>query len=308
MSYTAPDLLEKSNDPSYRNWHAVGDALMFLGDGLKKYAEDKMKELHALITTNVGGPTVMCTCATGTKSNPHKGKTSCIWAQELKKIHLFKNKIDIPWNQSDSSKWHDPVVGYWEIAKLFMSDLGSDQSKVIDPNSTDIGPLLNLFRFCKHFKIQKSLLKAVTYRRNQWAHAPNRRLSDSDKNAAFQDIKLLIKDPQLLVSKNVQNCKIAIGKVETADLSMLQQNELRLIQAYQRIREYEELEAEVKFLRKCVINLLTVLLFVILLPWRNLPGWLQSCVTVVFIFSQIVDKNGIVHDKGNVVRISNADE
>ena len=188
-----------------------------------------------------------------------------------------------------------------------MSDLGSDPSKVTDPNSTDISPLLNLFRFCKHFKIEKSLLKAVTDRRNHWAHAPNRRLSDSDKNAAFQDIKLLIKDPELLVSKDVQNCKLAITKIETADLSMLQQNELRLIQAYEH-KQCEKLEDEVKFLRKCVknmTNLLTLLLFLILLPWRNLPGWLQSCLTAFFLFFQVVNKLGIVDDKGNVVRIRN---
>ena len=77
MSYSTPELLERCNEKCYRNWHAVGDALMFLGDGLRAYAEEKMKELHALITTSVGGPTFICTCATGTKLNPHKGRTSC---------------------------------------------------------------------------------------------------------------------------------------------------------------------------------------------------------------------------------------
>ena len=314
MSFGAQDLLEIRNDPKHRNWHAVGDALMLLGDGLRQYAENKMKELHALITANVGGPKVKCSCrcTLGMKLNPHRGSTTCIWAQELKNLHVFKKKADIPWHQSDSSKWHDPVVGYWEIAKLFMSGIGSDPTKVTHPNSTDVGPLLNLFRFCNHFNVQAPLLKAVTERRNQWAHAPKRRLSDGDKKAAFQDIKLLMNDPELLTSKEVQNCKPTINKVEAADVLILEENQLRLMEEYRRIKECEMKERldtaneEIKALRKFVNGLLsksmvipTLLLFVLLLPWRTAPSLLQWClVTVFFIFSQVGDKSGMVSDEG----------
>jgi hypothetical protein len=314
MSFGAQDLLEIRNDPKHRNWHAVGDALMLLGDGLRQYAENKMKELHVLITANVGGPKVKCSCrcTLGMKLNPHRGSTTCIWAQELKNLHVFKKKADIPWHQSDSSKWHDPVVGYWEIAKLFMSGIGSDPTKVTDPNSTDVGPLLNLLRFCKHFNVQAPLLKAVTERRNQWAHAPKRRLSDGDKKAAFQDIKLLMNDPELLTSKEVQNCKPTINKVEAADVLILEENQLRLMEEYRRIKECEMKERldtaneEIKALRKFVNGLLsksmvipTLLLFVLLLPWRTAPSLLQWClVTVFFIFSQVGDKSGMVSDEG----------
>ena len=155
-----------------------------------------------------------CKCSPGTKPNPHgRAKTYCAWAQELKKNHVFRNKTHIPWHQSDNNKWHDPVFGYWEVAKLFMSDLGSDPAAVTDPCSTDIAPLLNLFRFCKLFNIQKLLLKAVSDRRNQWAHAPERRLSDSDKKAAFHDIKLLMNDRELVTSNDVQACKLKIDEV-----------------------------------------------------------------------------------------------
>ena len=301
------------NDPEYRNWHAVGDAFLFLSTGLRKYAENKMKELYVLIMANVGGPTVKCNCkcTLGMKSNPHKRATTCIWAQELKKFHVFKKKSDIPWHQSDSSKWHDPVVGYWEIAKLFMSDLGSDSAKVVDPDSTDVGPLLNLFRFCTHCRVQKPLVKAVIDWRNQWAHAPNHRLSDADKTAVFQDIKHLMSDPNLLSSKDVQDCKPIITKLEAMDILVLEKNELRVMEEYRRIRECENLETkerlddakeEIKALRKFVGNLImgvpTLLLCVILLPWRAIPSLLQWCLAVFFIFSQVSDKSVIVHEKG----------
>ena len=313
MSFGAQDLLEIRNDSEYRNWHAVGDALMLLGDGLRQYAEKKMIDFHALLMKNVGGVKCSCKCTLGMKPNPHgRASSACIWAQELKKYHVFTNKTHIPWHQSDSSKWHDPVVGYWEIAKLFMSGIGSDPTKVTHPNSTDVGPLLNLFRFCNHFNVQAPLLKAVTERRNQWAHAPKRRFSDGDKKAAFEDIKLLMNDPELLISKEVQDCEPTINKVEAADVLILEENQLRLMEEYRRIKECEMKERldianeEIKALRKFVNSLLskimvipTLLLFVLLLPWRTAPSLLQWClVTVFFIFSQVGDKSGMVSDEG----------
>ena len=318
MSFSAHDLLI-GNDHDYRNWLAAGNALMLLSDGLGKYAKNKMKELHAKITTSVGGPTVVCTCksTSGMKSSPHG--TTCVWAKELAKYHVFKKKDDIPWRQSDSSKWHDPVVGYWEIAKLFMSNLGSDPTKVVDPDSTDVGPLLNLFRFCTHFnKADKAKFKAVTDWRNDWAHAPKHRLTDGQKNAVFQDIESLMNDPELQTSKEVQDCKPKIEKVEEAELSILEENLLRILEECRRIKEgdnlQEKLDAakkEIKFLRKTVnslvsigVGILTFLLFVIsvvLIPWQRIPSLLQWCLAVFLIFSYVGDKNGRVSDEGKMI-------
>ena len=287
------------NDPEYGNWLAVGEALLFLSDGLRQYAEQEMKQLHSSITQSVG-LTAKCNCTfiPGKKRNPHA--KACAWAQELKKNHVFKNKTHIPWEQSDSSKWHDPVVGYWEIAKLFMSDLGSDAATVTDPDSTDIGPLLNLFRFCKHFSIQKTLLKAVSDRRNQWAHAPKRKLGNSDKKAAFQDIKLLMNDPELLSSKDVQACKSKINEVEAEDDSIAQNDELRILKEYQRIKESEDHE------KKGKITFGLILLLVLMsIPWRSLSSTMYCCLmAILFIFSQVGDKSGIVLDEGkDLVRV-----
>ena len=243
------DLLRRRNDPGYLNWLAVGDALTLVRDGLQIYAENKMKELHALITTNVGGPAVKCTCSCTpgkkSKSNPHGRTTPCIWAQELKNFHNFSNKNDIPWHQSVSSQWHDPVHGYWEIAKLFMCDLGKNWATVKDPKSTDVGPLLNLLRFCKHFKIQHSSLDAVKDWRNKCAHAPERTLSAIDKQNAFKDIECLLNDPELAGIKDVQDYCSIIKRVEVADISILQNNELAIIQEFSRESQIET-QAEVR--------------------------------------------------------------
>jgi hypothetical protein len=306
MSFNAHDLLQIRNDHDYRNWHAAGDALLFLSDGLRKYAESKMKELHAIITKDVGGPTVVCSCRSthGKKLNRHG--TACIWAQEIKKFHVFKNKADIPWHQSDSSKWHDPVVGHWEIAKLFMSDLGSDPAKVTDPDSTDVGPLLNLIRFCNHFKVQKPLFKAVTDRRNQWAHAPNHTLTDAGKKDIFQDIKFLMNDPALLRSKEVQDCKPIIKKVEKAEVSILEANHLRLMEELSRFKAYENLREkldaankEIEFLKSLINRFFILLLFLLSNMLENIPNFLR-CFVAFVIFSYVGDKNGMEPDDGKM--------
>ena len=329
MSSDVNDLLRRRNDPDYLNWLAVADALMFLSDGLRPYAENKMKELHALITTNVGGPGVKCPCSCvpgkKLKLNPHGRATPCTWAQQLKNFHNFYNKNAIPWHQSLSSQWHDPVHGHWEIAKLFMCDLGKNWATVKDAKCTDVGPLLNLLRFCKYFKIQHSSLDTVKDWRNKCAHAPERTLSDIDKQNAFKDIEILLNDPELAGIKEVQDVRPIIKKTETADISILQNDELKIIQEFSRecqietqakIREVskkiDKLESVVNELTKGVCKLLEgaekvvrclvsafplALLFVVSLTVRKIPGMLWSLM-VFYMFSEVGERNVMIdYDK-----------
>ncbi|CAB4010755.1 ankyrin repeat domain-containing 50-like [Paramuricea clavata] len=228
-----------AKDPGYHNWLAVGEGLGRLRDSLGKYAENKMKELHALITTNVGGPGVKChcTCTYGKKPKPHgpahpHGRlgTPCIWAQELKNHHVFSQKKDMPWHQSVGTHWDDPVHGYWEIAKLFMSDLGQNWITTKDPGSTDCLSLLNLLIFCNHFKIQKNTLNAVKCWRNTWAHSPKRIVTDKEKKDAFTAFDNLMTDPELRGIKEAQDCRQDINKIEITDISILEKKELMIIQ------------------------------------------------------------------------------
>ena len=307
------DLLQLRNNPDHINWFAVGEALLLLSDGLRKYAENKMKEFHVLINKKVGGP-CLCKLPLGKKRNPHgQEKTTCLWAQELKKFHVFSQKGSIPWHQSDSSMWHDPVHGYWEIAKLFMSDLGKNRAATKDPSTTDSGPLINLFRFCKHFKIQPATLDAVRDWRNKWAHAPDHKLSEKDKKDAFTDITCLMNDPNLVGIKEVQDCKQAIKETESADISILRNNELKMIQECRHIQEYqsydelkEKMEEAIEEIRGMKNKLadpidkmgsffLTILLLAISLLLHNTSRMLWSLM-VLYMFSQVGERSLILDD------------
>ena len=253
------DFHKKRNDPGYQSWLAVGDALVLgLGPGLRQYAKEKMKELHDILRKTLGSG-VQCTCVVPPwpKPNPHADKlATCPWADNLKRCVSKKRRNKIPWSQSDSSKWHDPTDGYWEIAKLFMSDLGDNMSSVRDPDTTDVASLLSLLISCNYFTIQDALLKAVRKSsRNKCAHAPTRSLSASEKTKAFQDMYDLLKDPELSKSKvDVQCCLDNIKSFENGDISILQKKDFLVLEEFRHIQErdlkHQEVKQKQKELRK----------------------------------------------------------
>ncbi|XP_028393202.1 uncharacterized protein LOC114517613 [Dendronephthya gigantea] len=308
MSSAVQDLLERKNNPEHRNWLAVGDALLILSDGIRKYAGTKLSDLHAVITLNVGaGVRCHCSYTLGKKPNPHGRTTICKWAEELKKFHKFSRKEHIPWHQSDSSQWHDPVRGTWEIAKLFMSELGENTATTKDPNTTDCASLLNLLINCSHFKIPSAVLKAVKNWRNTWAHAPNQKLSDSGKQDAFNAISVLLNDPEFTGNKDVQTCLSLIRDTEKADFAGLQ-NQVTIIQKYaQEIKDtLDEIKREIRPPRKddifsnFIIAISSIILAALLSTastvQRKLSGVLWSLMAF-FMLSQVGDKS-LISDYG----------
>ena len=118
--------------------------------------------------------------------------SNCAWAQPLQGVHLG-NKPN--WKQSDSTKWMDPTIGPWEIAKLFLPDIGG-HAVLESAEDMDITAILNLMFWCNHFTVQRALIKDVRETRNKkWVHVPKLELSDAEKRAAFETIEKLLQDP-----------------------------------------------------------------------------------------------------------------
>ena len=118
--------------------------------------------------------------------------SNCAWAQLLQGVHLG-NKPN--WKQSDSTKWKDPNIGPWEIAKLFLPDIGG-HAVIESAEDMNITAVLNLMFWCNHFTVQRALIKDVRETRNtKWLHVPKLELSDAEKRAAFETIEKLLKDP-----------------------------------------------------------------------------------------------------------------
>ena len=180
--------------PEYRNWLALGHALTtVLCQGLRPFVKQEVEALYRYVTTRVPTP---CTCVYVPRRRPNEyhDMRKCIGAQVLAACH---HRIKPNWKQSDSAKWMDPVLGPWEIAKLFLPDLGG-HANIRSADDMDVNGILNLMYWCNHFTIPQSLIKAVRDIRNdRCVHVPKLELSDADKTAAFDAIENLLKDPQL---------------------------------------------------------------------------------------------------------------
>ena len=177
------------------NWLSLGRALTtVLCQGLRPFIKKETEALYNNIKAAI--PTGPCTCVydPGRKPNRYHDMRSCHWANVIQGYHLGSRPN---WKQTDTSKWMDPNVGPWEIAKLFLPDIGG-HTIIESVEDMEISAILNLMFWCNHFTVQRPLIKDVRDTRNtKWAHVTTLKLSDAEKNAAFETIEMLLQDPAL---------------------------------------------------------------------------------------------------------------
>ena len=194
--------VEQLAKPEYNNWLALGHALTAVFcQGVRSFITKEIKTFHGNVSARVAGP---CTCVRvpGRRPNEFHDINTCAWAQELE-AHHHGNKPN--WKQSDSTMWADPELGPWEIAKLFLPDLGG-HADIKSTDDMDITGILNLMYWCNHFTIPLALINDVRDTRNdKWVHVPKLAVTDADKTVAFDSIENLLKDPQLAAVPDAQN-------------------------------------------------------------------------------------------------------
>ena len=253
MGYTVQNLKSFSEDPDYQNFIAVRDALRTLGNGLRHYCKQKAQELQALLLRNAAG---ICNCLVtpGIKSCRH----ACKWGKELEQMHVNRKKKFVRFYQSDSTVWHDPN-GYWELAKVFMHDLGGKWNDVKSPEDTDLTGLLNFLIFYKYSKVQQNLLMSVRELRNDLAHTTSYKISASEKEAAFDGIDRLMNDVELSAFKEVQDCRPEIEEAKKADVSFVQEKDLLVLQELTRQREFDR-ERQSKRQTEDLMNMIKAIL------------------------------------------------
>jgi len=137
------------------------------------------------------------------------------------------------WKQSDPTKWLDPHLGPWELAKLFLPDLGG-HAVIKSADDMDITGILNLMYWCNHFTIPQPLIKDVRdTRNNKWAHVPTLELTDADKKVAFDAIENLLKDPSLAYDPDVQKVLKEISNLKS--VSDLHSMEARVLADFKEV-------------------------------------------------------------------------
>ena len=200
-STSAPRTIGQLTKPEYKNWLALGHALtMELSHGLRPFVTREMETFYKNVSGRVAGP---CTCVhvPRRKPNEYHDMRTCQWAHILQ-AHHDKNRPN--WKQSDGSKWMDPILGPWEIAKLFLPDQGG-HADIKSADDMDIAGILNLMSWSNHFTVSLPLIKAVRDIRNdKWVHVPQLELSDADKRVAFDTIENLLQDACIVHDPDAQ--------------------------------------------------------------------------------------------------------
>ncbi|KAJ7370915.1 hypothetical protein OS493_028989 [Desmophyllum pertusum] len=242
---TATDWQSKILKKEYQNWLAVGHALSLMCDGVRPYIEREMKAFHQALLANLA-TVPPCTC-------PRPPKHGCAWAAQLTRCHIGGKPNSPKWHQSDSSKWTDPNQGYWEVAKLFMSDLGPSKAAVVDASTTDCTGLTNLLFWCCHFRVQVNLVDAVREMRNtKWGHAARQELADGEKADAFTAIRNLLQDRELVADNDT---KAALAEIDLMEKDFDARSIERKVLADFQVTVYGQLdgiEGEMKdFKRNC---------------------------------------------------------
>ncbi|XP_067057912.1 uncharacterized protein [Acropora muricata] len=199
--------------PEYRNWLAVGHALTTeLCHGLRSFVKRQTETFYNNVKATLA-LLAPCSCVFVSKRRPsqYHDMGICNWAKILQAHH---QSCKPNWKQSDSSKWIDPIFGPWEIAKLYLPDLGGHAVACVE--DMDITNLLNLMYWCTHFSVPRHLIKDVRDVRNKnWAHVTSLELNDADKQVAFDAIENLLKDPSLAHEPDAQNTLKEIVKLKS---------------------------------------------------------------------------------------------
>ena len=197
--------------PEYTNWLALSHALTtVLCQGLRPFIKRETETFYNNVTARLAA-TAPCTCVYVPRRRPNQyhDMSTCAWANFLEAHHLTNKPT---WKQSDSTKWLDPTLGPWEIAKLFLPYLGG-HALIKSADDMDISAILNLMDWCTHFTIPQHLIKDVRdTRNNNLGHVPKLEVTDADKTTAFDAIENLLKDPIFTGDPDGQK---ALGEIQT---------------------------------------------------------------------------------------------
>lgn len=206
----------------HKNWVMVGCALNITKNGIAPLIQKKMEAWYkTLISSSPLKSLSLCTCVLGSDC----GTT---WKNELKRL---RSSGQLKWSNSDRSQWGSPT-GTWEIAKIYMSALGTRKAEVVNAETTDSSGLLNLLEFCPFIQTPVSptvLASARDQCRNRWTHAPKQELQDADVKTIFGHLHNLLNDPIFSSNKDAQKSSKDLQDLQTNGLVNVLDSELKAL-------------------------------------------------------------------------------
>ena len=227
------------------NWLNVGEIIRSIQKPISIYVDEIVKALHEKLCKDLP-PVAIGKCITpddcNKKTKPSDLCTSCKpWFDKLNGLHengnnpAWRNKItnNPSWHKNcNGAKWPDD---HWEVAKFFMSALGSNLDTIKDHESTDISSLLNVLEWLNNVAfLGKTRVNVDVVRklrsevRNSWAHAPQQELSDEEMAQGFSIATDFLEDLET-VWCHVENgkCLKHLKELETNKVTKVTESELQ---------------------------------------------------------------------------------
>ena len=249
-SSTAALQMARHTTPEFINWISFAQGLInVFCNGLRPFVRREMESFYNKVSAEVAalhaGPCT-CTFVPGRRPNQYHDMRTCTWAKILQGHHRGMPK----WKQSDSTKWTDSIQGPWEIAKLFIPDVGG--RVITSAKDMDLTGILNLLYWCNHFLLipQPLIDDLREIRNNKWGHVTKLELTDDEKATAFGAMEALLQHPSLAHDRDAQNAlhEIQMLKIET-DVSHFQ---AQILTQYKEMieKEMEESKRELKVLKQ----------------------------------------------------------
>ena len=181
-------------------------------DGMRPFVARETVKFYNNVSVAAGAGPCTCTFVRRRRPNEHHDMSTCAWANILRGHH---HRNEPNWKQSVSTKWSDPIQGPWEIAKLFIPDVGG--RVITSAEDMDVTGILNLMYWCDHFRpISQALIKDLRDVRNlTLGHATKVELTDVEKATAFAAMEALLQDPKLAHDRDAQKALHEIQILKT---------------------------------------------------------------------------------------------
>ncbi|XP_052786878.1 uncharacterized protein LOC128222090 isoform X2 [Mya arenaria] len=203
--------MAESMETRRENWLRVVSGLLYVKEGLQEYVDTKGKQQYTSFMNKVNE---ICNnqtcdqcqfnsrCASGmTKVKRSSRFRPGHFCDEMNKAILNNHVRHYPfWMNTDSTKWHDQNVGYWEVAKCYLSSPGYLDR--MGPNQVDVSGLLSICinsSFINQHIKSVQLFEEVQCIRNKTLHEAFFELDGQTADDYLDKMITLLEDPKELI-------------------------------------------------------------------------------------------------------------
>ncbi|WAR29437.1 hypothetical protein MAR_003005, partial [Mya arenaria] len=203
--------MAESIETRHDNWLRVAWGLLYVKDGLQEYVDTKGKQQYQTFVNNANAKCNNQTCdQCQINSKCTNGRTKVTGKSPFRQGHfcdeMYKqiqnnHERNTPlWINTDSTKWQDPHVGYWEVAKCYLSSAGYFEKT--GPNHVDASGLLSI---CMNSAFIKQHITTIQHFeelrdiRNKTLHDAYYEMDGQTADDCLDKMIKVLEDPQELI-------------------------------------------------------------------------------------------------------------